>query len=294
MSKFIRSLFAAFLFFISVTTFAHDIDIRFQTPLEQADWIVKTSPFQCKITHFVSRFGYVTLEALPASDFTLSLVSDWFFKTKDNQDARAYVSYPEWKLGYPKRVYSLPMTWISKNKLSVHGNDVVHFLSGLETGLTWQFLLGDENEYLLTASAIKTQAASQKFLKCFYGLVPQPFSYIRNLDIYFGISSSELSTKGEQDIKAIAAYYKADKKVTKIIVDGYADNSGYHLANLALSRYRAENVTRRLIDLGVPQSIILTRFHGDRLFISSQKTKKEKSINRRVHIWVIKGNTKNV
>ena len=204
------------------------------------------------------------------------------------------MSYPEWKRGYPKRVYSLPMTWVSKNKLNVKGDGVFHFLSGLETGLTWQFLLGNHQQFLLTASAIKTQVAAQKFLQCFYHLVPKPFSYIRNLNIYFGVSLSSLTPQGEKDIEAIAAYYKYDKKISKIIVDGYTDNSGYHLANMALSRYRAENVTRRLIDLGIPQRLILTRFHGDRISITAEKTSKNKQINRRVHIWVIKGNSKNV
>lgn len=289
MSKFMLVTIIAIFSIASVS--ARTDNILFQTPLEQAKWKVTVSPLHCKLVHSISGFGKVSLEAFPASKLTLTLISDWLLNTRDTK-VNVAITYPSWKAGFPHEIYSIPMHWVSHNKLNTKGNDISLFLSSLQNGLTWQFDIDGKQNYRLTASAIKTQEAAQQFLHCIYHLVPKPFNYIRNLTIYFKSSSALLSEKGEQDLNAIAAYYKVDSSIKKIVVDGYSDQSGYHLSNMALSQYRAENVTRRLIELGIPQSKILTRFHGDRILISDKKQKQ--ILNRRVHIWIIKGNSKNV
>ena len=49
----------------------------------------------------------------------------------------------------------------------------------------------------------------------------------------------------------------------RVTVAGHADRSGPEAYNLGLSRRRAENVAERLMDGGIPASVVATESHGE-------------------------------
>jgi outer membrane protein OmpA-like peptidoglycan-associated protein len=52
-------------------------------------------------------------------------------------------------------------------------------------------------------------------------------------------------------------------KVTRIEVSGYADLTGTHAYNVALSQRRADSVAAELVSDGVPKDEIVTQAFGD-------------------------------
>jgi outer membrane protein OmpA-like peptidoglycan-associated protein len=80
--------------------------------------------------------------------------------------------------------------------------------------------------------------------------------------VFFDWDKSDLSARARQIISE-AATNASKVKVTRIEVSGYADLSGTHVYNQALSQRRANAVAAELVKDGVPQSEIVTQAFGD-------------------------------
>jgi outer membrane protein OmpA-like peptidoglycan-associated protein len=79
-------------------------------------------------------------------------------------------------------------------------------------------------------------------------------------------------------------YVKADPSVTSFYIDGHTDSMGRRLANLELSKKRAEVVTQFLVANGVDEAMITTRYHGERYPVADNSNAKNRADNRRVTI----------
>ncbi|MFX3803923.1 OmpA family protein, partial [Streptococcus suis] len=77
------------------------------------------------------------------------------------------------------------------------------------------------------------------------------------------------SRKQQETLAALNSYVSVDDRVTKILIDGHTDNVGSSLANLSVSRTRAEQVAEALVELGIDKSMLETRAHGSRYPIAS-------------------------
>jgi outer membrane protein OmpA-like peptidoglycan-associated protein len=80
--------------------------------------------------------------------------------------------------------------------------------------------------------------------------------------VFFDWDKSDLSARARQIISE-AASNAAKVKVTRIEVSGYADLSGTHAYNLALSQRRGDAVAAELVSDGVPKSEIVVQAFGD-------------------------------
>ena len=78
--------------------------------------------------------------------------------------------------------------------------------------------------------------------------------------------------------------------MTKILIDGHTDNVGSSLANLSVSRTRAEQVAEALVELGIDKSMLETRAHGSRYPIASNSSTKGQAKNRRVTLRLVRDN----
>jgi outer membrane protein OmpA-like peptidoglycan-associated protein len=80
--------------------------------------------------------------------------------------------------------------------------------------------------------------------------------------VFFDWDKSDLSARARQIISE-AASNATKVKVTRIEVSGYADLSGTHTYNLALSQRRGDAVAAELVSDGVPRSEIVVQAFGD-------------------------------
>lgn len=101
----------------------------------------------------------------------------------------------------------------------------------------------------------------------------------------FDIDSAEVKPeylkKKEEAVDFMKAHPTA--KLTRVIVEGYADRVGTEAHNYKLSKMRAENVVRYLVsELGIDPDIIGVRAFGELYPVATNDTREGRRKNRRV------------
>lgn len=263
--------------------------MKYQTPFEKAQWLFSGDEFGCEITHRVESFGNLQLLANPGEPLALSLKADWL--NLNNTQSQASVVSAAWQNSTHQPIATTSLNWFGSQAISLQ--DTAPFLEALEQGQTWQVAItsADNSQYLINASPVSTRAVANQFRICRQQLLPKPFTYVRRLELMFAPSSSLISTTHEQDLYAVYRYIQADPNIVEVLIDGHADASGDHLANLVLSKERADEVMSRLIELGVPPKMIQTRHHGTRTPVASNNDAKGRELNRRVTLRLVKSAT---
>lgn len=265
------------------------VTTNYQTPLEQSQWLFAGDVFGCSITHNVQSFGSLSLTAMPGEPLALTLAADWL--SMHDVSSQASVTYPAWKSQHTAPVAATSLQW--------HGNQarseqsIAPFLEALEQGLAWKVKVSvkDGSQYNVDSAPVATKAVANQFRLCRQKLLPKPFSYVRRLDLMFDTSSSRLNSAQSTDLFAVYRYIQADHSIAEVLIDGHADASGDRIANLVLSKERADEVASMLIELGVPAKMIQVRHHGTRAPISSNNSRQGRELNRRVSIRLVKSQT---
>ncbi len=263
---------------------------HYQTHFEKAKWNYSGDQYLCKIEHKVDGFGEFKLVAKPGSQLTVQLTADWL--SLQDEHCPLSVQAPSWNQGNTPNSKGTLLKW-SGNTGSSH-ESTNQFLEGLEQGLSWQAKVSDGlgNFYLVETAPIATQNIANQFKRCRQQLLPKPFSYVRRVDIPFESGSSKLVASHDADLNAIAQYVHVDNSIVSVLVDAHADASGEHLANLVLSKERADEVASRLIEFGIDRDKVQVRHHGARSPKVSNNTQAGRQSNRRVTIRLIKSPTK--
>ncbi|MGS0695216.1 OmpA family protein [Shewanella sp. 0m-4] len=270
----------------NITNNAFAAPINYQTPFEKAHWQFVGDQFGCEITHRVASFGTLALKANPGEALSFALQADWL--SLHNAQSQASVVPASWQEQAHQPIATTSLHWFGSQAISQ--KNTAAFLEALEQGYTWQVNIksAESSGYQISSSPISTSSIANQFRLCRQQLLPQPFTYLRRLEFLFAPSSSLLNTSHEQDLYAIYRYLQADPSIVEVLIDGHADASGDHLANLILSKERADEVVSRLIELGVPAQMIQTRHHGTRAPIASNNNTEGRELNRRVTLRLVK------
>ena len=101
--------------------------------------------------------------------------------------------------------------------------------------------------------------------------------------LLFGVASSELTGDSASGIDELAVYLKANPSA-QIGISGHSDRIGSKIANLAVSRARADAVRTALEARGIDASRITAFGYGARLPIASNATAEGRRLNRRVEV----------
>ncbi|MCL1124804.1 MotY family protein [Shewanella surugensis] len=263
---------------------------HYQTPFEQAKWNFSGDVFYCQLQHKIQGFGQLKLIALPGEELKLQLNTDWL--SLNNKQSQAHVIASPWQLTQQTDHHSTQLWWLGNTATSQ--NNINPFLEGLDQGQSWQVNITSDNGaiYQVNASAVNTKAVVNQFRHCRQALLPKPFSYVRRIDFQFETGSSQLNSHQDIDLNAIVRYVLADSSIKEILVDGHADAVGEHLANLVLSKERADEIASRLVELGLSSKMIQVRNHGARAPKASNNNDKGRLYNRRVTVRLVKASTR--
>lgn len=234
-------------------------------------------------------FGSIKLKALPGEALGLELTANWL--TLEKTQSSIKVTPPAWKETSPM-FSETQLIWLGNKAISNAG--INSFLEALEQGFAWQTIIdGHEGaSYIVTSSPVNTRQVANQFKHCRHQLLPKPFSYVRSVDLFFSSGSSQITPIHETNLDAIVKYVKADSSITQVLVDAHADNAGEHLANLVLSKDRADEIAARLVELGLPMGLIQARHHGARSPKVSNNTQDGRDANRRATVRLIKASNK--
>lgn len=277
--------------FVILVIFANQAQastIRYQTPFEQAKWLFSGDKFHCEISHRVQGFGLLRLTAIPGEPLALSLHADWLELT--NTNSQASVVPAAWHI-QQSPFASTVMNWQDSTARSK--DSIAPFLEGLEQGYSWQVNITANNghQYQIDSSPVATQAIASQFRLCRQKLLPKPFDYVRRIELLFASSSSKLTPAHVKDLNAVYQYIQADSSIKEVLIDGHADASGNRLANLVLSKARADEVASRLIEFGIPPKMLQVRNHGTRAPVASNNNSQGRELNRRVTLRLVRSPT---
>lgn len=144
----------------------------------------------------------------------------------------------------------------------------------------------EKKEARLAISAVGFHDPYQQYLQCLNGLLPANFYQLERTALYFpaGPADRDLSRSERRKLDNILQFVKHDKTIKHYYVDGHTDSDGDRVTNLELSKVRAEMVAQYLIQRGIPESSVTTRWHGERYPAVNSGGKNGRAKNRRVTV----------
>lgn len=105
--------------------------------------------------------------------------------------------------------------------------------------------------------------------------------------IHFATGSATITRDSSETLRKAAEAIKATPEGTRIEVGGHTDKTGDAAANMRLSVERANAVTARLVELGVPAARLVGKGYGQDKPIADNATESGRAQNRRMEFTVM-------
>lgn len=273
-----------FLMAIALLASVNAQAVSYYPSMNEAQWNVQLSPFECKLWQSVPIYGDAIFQHKAGEKQT-------FFLNPSKPEMRPGKAAlkaikPVWDstkkevdLGYVP-VSSGTNTLSVDNKLSYRLLTELYEGKGLE--FTRQSAYADDVTVKVALSSVNFRKAYKEYRGCLAQLLPVNFEQISRSRLNFQTAKWDLTTTARERLDLVVRYVKADPTVTGFYIDGYTDDVGRRLYNLDLSKKRAETVTKYLIANGVDETLITTRYHGERYPVVKNNSRKNRAINRRV------------
>tara|TARA_B100000446_G_scaffold61006_2_gene57444 strand:+ start:23410 stop:24354 length:945 start_codon:yes stop_codon:yes gene_type:complete len=265
----------------------------YQADLGDSSWAVDSSIFECRMVHDIPFYGRAVFEHLAGYDakFQLRPQSPLMKSGK----ASLVSASPHWKpAGKSTDLGLVPVTQ-GKFPVTLKEQKAARMLSELFAGQDLVFTrapwYGAERSAKVVLSPVNFRAAYGQYQACLTDLLPVNFDQIRRTAIYFPSGHDRLLPSELKKLDDIALYVKADDSVQSFFVDGHTDSMGGRGDNLELSQQRAEMVVKMLVERGIPEDKIASRWHGERYPVTSNRTRKGRAQNRRVTIRLEKSSS---
>ena len=257
--------------------------ITFRASIDESKWVLESSKFECKLSQDIPAFGIGEFlhEAGVEPLFTLKPTQRLAIKSK----AMLVVEASPWQPGIATSVIgALEAGRTLKTNATYAGQMLVSLYKGMSPTFTVDRWMNSEDQLRVALSAANFKAAYNDYISCVAGLLPANFRQVARTAVLFPPAAWTLSDATRERLELIAFYVQEDKSVSAIYIDGHSDSGGRRLLNRDLSKQRAEEVTRYLKSLGVDESMITTRYHGERYPVVPNTSKTNRARNRRVTI----------
>ncbi len=106
--------------------------------------------------------------------------------------------------------------------------------------------------------------------------------------IYFATGKSQIKRRSHNLLNQVAQVLLVHKEIEQLRIEGHTDSVGSEKRNLKLSDDRAHAVMQYLLDRGVTAERLSAVGYGESRPVSSNKTKRGRSENRRVDFMILK------
>jgi outer membrane protein OmpA-like peptidoglycan-associated protein len=114
----------------------------------------------------------------------------------------------------------------------------------------------------------------------------EPNATIRLNNIFFDIDKAVLRPESFPELNRVAEFLEEQPSI-KVEISGHCDNTGTDEHNLALSKKRAEAVSRYISQKGVSKDRVKTTFYGESRPRDTNDTKEGRQNNRRVEFTIL-------
>jgi outer membrane protein OmpA-like peptidoglycan-associated protein len=254
--------------------------------MDEAEWIIDSSIFQCSMRQPIPFYGEAvfTTRAGEREEFFFQSVP-----TPMSSGQAVLVSEPPvWKPNMPSvPMGNVPVT-MDALPIKLGATHARQLLAELEKGKAPRFTrmswFGRDEKIDVEISSVHFQESYRQYRQCLAGLLPVNYEQIRRTRVQFENDKWDITPAAKKRLDLIVMYAKADREVNAFYVDGHTDDSHTRVYNLELSKKRAESVSQYLVKAGLSQDAITVRYHGERYPLLPNKNAANRSINRRVTI----------
>ena len=267
--------------------------VRYEASYHQAEWRLQSSVFECRLWQPIPYYGdaiFSSRAGLPQAFFLEPLRA----KMRAGK-ARVVSQAPSWDESREAIDLGLVPVKNTARPIQLGEKQSYQLLHQLFEGMSPEFTRADRyptdnktagqpgyKPVKLALSSVSFRKAYREYRACLASLLPVNFDQIKRSRLNFATAKWDLTPATRTKLDHVVMYVKADPSVTSFFIDGHTDNIGKRVDNLELSKKRAETVTRYLVTNGVDESLITTRYHGERYPIASNATAKNRAANRRV------------
>lgn len=260
--------------------------VVFRASIDESVWEMETSRFFCRLSQQVPAFGRALFEHEAGERLRFQLQPTQ--KDQLRGEAQLVARASPWQPGVAPQPIARVAIDDATGGIALDSEAANQMLVALHRGLTPTFSSDswfDSGEPVeVGISAANFQSAYDDYLNCLTTLLPVNYRQVARTAVLFPSATWRLSDATRERLDLIALYVKTDDSVKKIYVDGHSDNLGRRLLNRDLSKKRAEEVTRYLVSQGVPEEMIVTRYHGERYPVVPNTSAENRARNRRVAI----------
>ncbi len=241
----------------------------FGAGIENSQWYVSESVFECSIVHEVPGYGRAVFRHKAGEQLSFYLESDTALMRPGK--GSLVVEAPAWRPGAAPRKVGAVNVGEGRRPVALSSRQAMVIARGLLDGMTptvtresWY----DRSPVRVRVSNINFAGQYESYRACTTNLLPVNYDQIKRSRIPFRAGSTGLSEGDRELLDNIVTYVQADSTVERIFVDGHTDSSGSRIDNRALSEERANAVADYLIEKGVPQDLITVRAHADQYPVS--------------------------
>lgn len=111
-------------------------------------------------------------------------------------------------------------------------------------------------------------------------------TFDENSGIYFATDKHDINEQSEESLKKLVKIFE-EYPNTNILLEGHTDNTGRSEYNMSLSEKRANSVRQFLMEEGISNNRLTTKWYGEEQPKHDNSTEEGRSKNRRVELAIM-------
>lgn len=269
----------------TVSSFYADIDV--------AGWQASSSVFECQLTQQIPGLGQAVFYHQAGASLS------FYLQTSDTpmEAGRALLTSqpPVWRQELGVRDLGYVDVAISKRPITLDAQRSRLLLAELGRGMVPTLMrrawFNDQESVHVGLSPVHFGDAHAEYHQCTAGLLPVNFDQIERSTVFWQPNQREISEDMRAQLDDIVTYTKADPKVSGFEINGFTDGAGNPRENFELSRTRAFAVHQYLVEHGINEDMLNTRFFGSApqfRIVEEERSAVDRDRNRRVTVRLLR------
>lgn len=272
------------IFFLFGVCALNAFGLKYETELETSQWVNDSSRFACRLEHYITGFGTGAFLHNAGEDRRLALDGQGIAFGGKAVTVRAIP--PNWRPG--GKGIALGQLKPGQGDVRVGEMLATNIASELLGGMMISFegaLRESETQPMaVQLSTVGFRRAFDEFAVCEDQLAAANFSQLERSRVQYKVGQIELDDTGKRLLSKIANYLNIDNMVLQIFIDGHTDDTGLTRDNIVMSQQRAERVRDYLLGEGVPEDMLVMRYHAEKYPVARNTSAVNRAKNRRTTV----------
>ncbi|MEX0737899.1 MAG: OmpA family protein [Pseudohongiella sp.] len=269
----------------TVSSYYADIDV--------AGWQADSSVFECLLVQQIPGLGQAVFYHQAGDPLSFYLQTP----NTPMQAGRALLTSqpPVWRQELEVRDLGYVDVAISQQPVTLDAQRSRLLMAELDRGMVPTLMrrawFNDQESIHVGLSPVHFSDAYAEYHQCIAGLLPVNFAQIERSTVFWQPNQRELTDDMKAQLDDIITYTQADPRVSGFEVNGFTDGAGNPRENFELSRIRAFAVHQYLVENGINEDMLNTRFFGSApqfRIVEQERSAADRDRNRRVTIRLLR------